>query len=91
MVNEKERYQRQIQAQVDKWKAELSKFQGMLAGNSAEMQEKIKQQIKELEGKVAEGEDKLKQMAETSDDAWESIKESVKSTWDSWNLPGIYN
>ena len=90
MVNEKERYQRQIQAQVDKWKAELSKFQGMLAGNSAEMQEKIKQQIKELEGKVAEGEDKLEQMAETSDDAWESIKESVKSTWDSWNLPGIY-
>jgi DNA-binding protein H-NS len=51
MVNEKERYQKQIQAQVDKWKAELSKFKDMLAGNSADMQEKIKQQIKELEGK----------------------------------------
>ncbi|MFO7623236.1 MAG: hypothetical protein R6V73_02710 [Anaerolineales bacterium] len=91
MVNEKERYQKQIQAQVDKWKAELSKFKDMLAGNSADMQEKIKQQIKELEGKIAEGEDKLKQLSETSDDAWESIKESVKKTWDSWNLPGIYN
>jgi DNA-binding transcriptional MerR regulator len=90
MVNEKDLYQRKIQAQVDIWKAELSKFKAMLSGNSADVQMKIKEQMKELEGKIEEGEAKLKQLAETSDDAWESIKASVKSTWESWNLPGIH-
>lgn len=89
MVNEKDLYKRKIQSQVDIWKAELSKYQAMLAGSAVDMQLKIKQEIKNLEGKIEEGEAKLKQLAETSDDAWESIKASVKSTWDSWDLPGI--
>jgi predicted nucleic acid-binding Zn-ribbon protein len=89
MVNEKDLYKRKIQAQVDIWKAELKKFQAQLAGNSADMQMKIKQEIKDLEGKIEEGEAKLKQLGETGDDAWESIKDSVKSAWESWNLPGI--
>jgi archaellum component FlaC len=90
MVNEKELYQKQIQAKVNEWKAELNQFKEMLAGTSTDAQLKMKEQIKELEGKIEEGETKLSELSETSDDAWDSIKESVKSTWESWNLPGIH-
>jgi chromosome segregation ATPase len=91
MVNEKELYQRKIQAKVNEWKAELGKLQALLTGTDADARLKIKEQIKELEGKIQEGEAKLRELTETTDDAWESIKDSVKSTWDSWNLPGIQN
>lgn len=38
---------------------------------------------------TAQPEGKLQQLAGTSDDAWESMKESVKSTWELWNLPCV--
>ena len=91
MVNEKELYQKNIQAQVSLWKAELEKFKAMAVADRADLTHRIEKEIKDLEAKIAEGEEKLKQLTETSDDAWESIKDSVKSTWESWKLPGIFN
>ena len=91
MVNEKELYEKNIKAQVGLWKAELEKFQTMAVSDSADLKLKLEKEIKDLEAKIAEGEEKLMQLTETTDDAWELIKESVKSSWESWNLPGIYN
>lgn len=91
MVNEKELYQKNIQTQVELWKAELEKFKAMAVANSTELKLMINQEIRYWETKINEGEEKLKQLSEADDDVWESIKESVKSTWESWKLPGIYN
>lgn len=44
---------------------------------------KLIEQVKTLEGKVEEARSKLKELSETSDDAWDSVKEGVDSAWDS--------
>ena len=43
----------------------------------------MNQQVKELEGKIHEGEKKLAELSETSDEAWQSIKDGFESGWES--------
>ena len=38
--------------------------------------------IDELEPKIAEGKAKLKELADTADDAWDDVKEGAASIWD---------
>jgi chromosome segregation ATPase len=82
-MSEKELYQQKAQAQLDEWKAELEKLKAKASGASADAQLEMKEQIQALEGKFEEGKAKLAEIAEASDDAWESIKEGIESAWSS--------
>lgn len=82
-MSEKELYQQKRQAQLDEWKAEVDKLRAKASGASADTQLALNAQIKALEGKIEEGKAKLAELAEASDDVWESIKEGVESSWDS--------
>ena len=44
--------------------------------------EKYNELIDELEPKIAEGKAKLKELADTADDAWDDVKEGAASIWD---------
>jgi septal ring factor EnvC (AmiA/AmiB activator) len=83
MVNEKELYQKKIQAQLDEWKAELKKQKAKASGVSTDAQIELNKEIKELESKIEEGEQKLAELSESSDDAWESIKDGFDASWES--------
>lgn len=80
-MSDKELYQQKKQAQLDEWRAELDKLKAKASGVSADAQLEMNKQIKGLESKVAEGKTKLLQLAEAGDDAWESIKDGVESSW----------
>lgn len=82
-MNEKQLYQQKRQAQLDEWQAEIDKFKAKASGASAVAQLKLNEQIKALEGKLAEGKAKLAEIADASDDAWESIKGGAESAWSS--------
>ena len=82
-MNEKELYQQKKQAQLDEWKAEVDKLKAQASGASADAQLELNKQIEALEGKIEEGKTKLAEIADASEDAWESIKEGVESAWDS--------
>lgn len=82
-MNEKELYQQKKQAQLDEWKAEVDKLKAKASGASADAQLELNKQIEVLEGKIGEGKTKLAEIADASEDAWESIKEGVESAWDS--------
>lgn len=82
-MSEKELYQQKKQAQLDKWKAELDKLKAKASAASADAQLELNKEIEVLEGKVEEGQTKLAEIADASDDAWESIKDGVESSWDS--------
>jgi len=43
----------------------------------------MNKKIKALKNKIQEGKAKLSQLAKASDDAWDSIKDGVETTWDS--------
>lgn len=82
-MSERELYQQKRQAQLDEWKAEVDKLRAKASGASADRQLALNEQIKALESKIEQGKAKLAELAEASDDAWESIKKGVESSWDS--------
>lgn len=82
-MNEKELYQQEKQAQLDEWKADIDKLKAKASGAGADAQIELNKQVKALEGKIEEGKAKLAEIADASEDAWESIKDGVESAWDS--------
>jgi chromosome segregation ATPase len=82
-VNNKELYQQKVEAQLDEWKAEVDRLRAKAAGASADRQLEMNRQIEDLEGRIEDGQAKLAELADTSEDAWESIKDGFESAWDS--------
>jgi predicted nucleic acid-binding Zn-ribbon protein len=68
---------------LDEWEAEVDKLKAKASGASADAQLELNKQIEALEGKIGEGRTKFAEIADASEDAWESIKEVVESAWES--------
>lgn len=81
-MNDKELYRQKKQAQLDQWKAEIDKLKAKAAEASADAQLALNKQIDVLEGKMGEGKTMLAELADASEDTWESVKDSVESAWD---------
>ena len=82
-MSKKELYKQKMQAQLDEWEAEVDRFKAKASGASANVQLELNKEINALKGKIAQGKTKLAEIADASEDAWESIKEGVDSAWDS--------
>ena len=82
-MNEKELYRKKAQAELDQLKAELDKLKAKADKADADTKLVANKQIKELESKIKEGQTKLNELAETSADAWGSLKGGVDSAMDS--------
>ena len=82
-MSEKEQYKQKMQAQLDEWEAEGGKLQAKASGASAETQLEMNKDINALNGQIEHGKTKLAEIADASEDAWESIKDDVDSAWDS--------
>ncbi len=82
-MNEKELYQQKKQAQLDEWRAEIEKFKAMASRASAEGKLELNNQIKKMEGKFEEGKARLAEIAKSGDEAWNSIKEGLDTSWSS--------
>lgn len=82
-MDEREQYRRKAQAQLDEWTADLEKLKARASGASAEARLQMNEQIKELEGKVEESKVQVAELSETSDEAWELVKERFDSAWES--------
>ena len=81
-MSNKELYRQKRQAQLDEWRAEVDKLKARASGFSADTQLEMNKRTKALERKIEEGRAKLSQLADASDDAWESLKDGVESAWD---------
>lgn len=82
-MSEKNLYMKKKRAQLEEWKADIDKIKAKSSGASADAQIELNKQIKILKGKIEEGKDKLTEISDASEDAWESIKEGVETSWDS--------
>lgn len=72
-----------MQAQLDEWEAEVERFKAKAYGASANVQLELNKELNALKGKIEQGNTKLAELADTSEDSWESIKVGVDSAWDS--------
>lgn len=82
-MGDKERYQQELQAQLDTWTKDVEKFKSLSARVSADARVAMMSQIVALEEKIAEGNAKLAEISSASEEAWASMKESVESAWSS--------
>lgn len=81
-MSDKKLYKQKKQAQLDELRADVDKIKAKASEASADAQLKMNEQIRVLESKIEDGKFKLSQLAETSDDMWESSKDNVDATWD---------
>ena len=82
-MSEKELYQQKKQAQLDEWKAQVDKLKAKASGADAEAELELNKQIEALESKIESGKTKLAEIADASEEAWESFKDGVESAWES--------
>lgn len=85
-MNEKQLYQDKLEAKLKEWKAELDKMRAKAEGATADVKLDLKREIEGLEGKMETVKGKLAELASTSDEAFESIKEGVDMAWESLKL-----
>lgn len=75
-------YEEKIQAQLDEWRDDVDRLKEKARNASAETKMKYQESIDKLELKLKEGRSKLKDLAESSDEAWDSIRDGAESIWD---------
>lgn len=79
---QKENYQKKIESQLNEWRADIDRLKARARNATAETRLKYQESIDRLEQKMDEGKSKLKDIRESSGEAWESIREGADSIWD---------
>ena len=78
----KETYQQKIQEQLDEWRADIDRLKEKAKNAKAESKLKYQENIDKLELKMNEGKSKLKDLKESSAEAWDALKDGADSIWD---------
>jgi TolA-binding protein len=79
---QKETYQKKIQDQLDEWRDDIDRLREKARNATAEKKLKYQENIDKLEFKMDEGKSKLKDIKESSADAWDAVKDGADSIWD---------
>ncbi len=82
----KEAYEKKLKAQLDEWGAEIDKLKAKADNAESDVQLEYYKQIEELRSKQEDATNKLAELREASDDAWEDLKAGIESAWDSLSM-----
>ncbi len=77
-MSNKEAYKEKIRAQLDEWKAEADKLRARMKKKQADGKIDSSNYLDELKVKQQEARTKLKQLEDSSEDAWEDIKDGLE-------------
>lgn len=80
-MTNKEAYQQQLQAKLDEWNAEIEKLRAKAQGAAADSQIEYNQQVEQLERKRDEAKQKLSELQQASEGAWEHLKTGAEKAW----------
>ena len=82
-MESKESYSKYLREQLEGWVAEVDELRKKAGSIGDEAVKNLPEQIKILESKIDEGREKLKELAETNEESWESLKGGFESAWKS--------
>ncbi|MEX2480056.1 MAG: coiled coil domain-containing protein [Gammaproteobacteria bacterium] len=82
-MDKKEAYEKKLRAQLDEWSAEIDKLKAKADGAEVDAQLKYQEQIDELRAMQKSANEKLAELKEASDSAWEGLKHGIENAWDS--------
>ncbi|MBA3724817.1 MAG: coiled coil domain-containing protein [Candidatus Levybacteria bacterium] len=76
-------YEKKLQAQLDECNADMIKLKAKADKAEADAQIEYYKEIEELKSKKASVDQKLSELTEASEDAWEDLKAGADKAWDS--------
>ncbi|MFC3285976.1 coiled coil domain-containing protein [Litchfieldella rifensis] len=82
-MRNREAYEQKLQAKLDEWQAEVDKLKARAQGAQADARIEYQEEIDRLESYRDEARQKLAELREASDDAWEDLKDGAERAWDS--------
>ncbi len=82
-MNMKEAYEKKMQAQLDEWDADIKKLKAQADKARADAQLEYFKQIEELRERQHRAQQKLTEIQQASDTAWEDLRAGAESAWDS--------
>lgn len=77
----KEAYHEQLDAQLREWSAKLDQLKAKADGAEAAAKVEYYKQIESIKAKADVAQAKLKELNESSGEAWESLKGGVERAW----------
>jgi uncharacterized coiled-coil DUF342 family protein len=80
----KKAYEQKLQARLDEWSAEIDKLKAKADSAEAGAQLEYYKQIDELRSMQTTAANKLTELKDTGDDAWEALKSGFDGAWDSF-------
>ncbi|MDZ7290157.1 MAG: coiled coil domain-containing protein [candidate division KSB1 bacterium] len=80
-MEDKKSYLQKLAAQLREWDTEIEELKVKAEKVTAEAHTEILRQIEELRAKKEVVQNKLQQLQEVGDDAWEDIKVGVERSW----------
>lgn len=79
----KEAYEQKLQAQLDEWGAEIDQLKAKADNAKADAQLDYYKQIEELRSMQESARNKLAELKDAGDDAWQDLKAGIDSARDS--------
>lgn len=83
IMSKKEAYQQKLQAQLDEWSAEIDKLKAKADSAAGNAQLEYHKTIEELRSMQETASNKLTDLKDAGEDAWEDLKAGITLAWDS--------
>jgi len=82
-MSTKKAYQQKLNAKLDEWNADINKLKAKADSAEADVKLEYHEQIENLKEKQTAAEQKLNELTQASDAAWEDLKAGTESAWNS--------
>lgn len=82
-MNNREEFIQKMKAQLDQWSIEIDRLSARAETAQAEAKLKYRAQIEAIKQQREAAKLKLHELQASSEDAWDSVRESMESGWES--------
>ena len=80
----RDEYVNKLKAQIDKWNAEMAKWQAQAQNASKEHTERYAKQLEQFRGKRDEAMAELRRLQQASTEAWTEMMKGAENAMKSW-------
>lgn len=80
-MNQKDAYEKKIRAQLDEWSAEIDQLKAKAEKAEADTRLKLNEDIDAATAKKEAVREKLDELRDAGDDAWEDLKVGLQGAW----------
>ena len=81
-MSTRDAYVQKLKAQIDDWKADIAKFEAKAGQAAADARVKYEQSLDSLRADRDKVGEKIEQIQQSSDDAWEEFQAGAEGLWE---------